>query len=89
MTLPVLTDHFSTLAPNYDAVLSDVIMPSMDGHEFARWVARQYPETRTALMSGYDVGCRGCAYSPRCKMLAKPFSIEGAVAFVGDMLHAA
>ena len=24
MTLPVLTDHFSTLAPNYDAVLSDV-----------------------------------------------------------------
>ena len=24
MTVPILTDHFSTLAPNYDAVLSDV-----------------------------------------------------------------
>src|SRR5205085_11282765 len=24
MTPPILTDHFSTLAPNYDAVLSDV-----------------------------------------------------------------
>ena len=24
MTPPVLTDHFSTLAPHYDAVLSDV-----------------------------------------------------------------
>src|SRR6476660_5026607 len=24
MTVPILTDHFATLAPNYDAVLSDV-----------------------------------------------------------------
>ena len=24
MTVPVLTDHFATLAPHYDAVLSDV-----------------------------------------------------------------
>ncbi len=24
MTLPILTDHFATLAPNYDAILSDV-----------------------------------------------------------------
>ena len=24
MTVPILTDHFSTLAPDYDAVLSDV-----------------------------------------------------------------
>jgi hypothetical protein len=45
----------------------------MNGHELARWVAANYPATRTVLMSGYDAGCQGCAYSPRCSLVSKPF----------------
>ena len=44
----------------FDLVLSDVGMPEMDGHKLAQWVAENYPATKTALMSGYDTGCRGC-----------------------------
>jgi DNA-binding NtrC family response regulator len=70
----------------FDVMLSDVVMPSLNGHELARWVARNYPAMRTILMSGYDQGCHKCAYSPRCQFVAKPFSPTDVVACVGRLL---
>jgi two-component system cell cycle sensor histidine kinase/response regulator CckA len=40
--------------PAIDAVLSDVVMPVMDGHAFAEYLARRYPAMPLLLMSGYS-----------------------------------
>jgi DNA-binding response OmpR family regulator len=57
----------------FDVVLSDVMMPQMNGHELAQWMAVHAPTTITVLMTGYDPGCDGCLYTPHCAMIAKPF----------------
>jgi hypothetical protein len=60
----------------FDAVLSDVVMPDGNGHELMRWIAVNRPEAATILMTGFDTGCERCAFSPRCKLLSKPFSFR-------------
>jgi two-component system, cell cycle response regulator CpdR len=70
----------------FDLMLSDIVMPGMDGHELAQWVALHHPETRTLLMSAYDPECRGCIYSPRCTILAKPFTLREAITAVEQAL---
>ena len=44
-------------AETFALVLSDVIMPGMDGHELAQWVAINHPKTQTALMTACDLTC--------------------------------
>ncbi len=41
-------------ADNVELVLTDVIMPNMDGAELARQIARMRPELRILFMSGYN-----------------------------------
>jgi two-component system, cell cycle response regulator CpdR len=69
-----------------DVLLTDVRMPGMTGHELARWVAVNFPSTKTVLMSGYDLACEQCPYSPRCALIAKPFRAEELLAAVRDAL---
>src|SRR4051794_28164270 len=45
----------------FHAVVSDVIMPRMDGHGLARWLADRQPATRFILMTGWDPDSAGCA----------------------------
>jgi DNA-binding NtrC family response regulator len=69
-------------AETFDVVLCDVMMPEMDGHQLVQWVAAHYPNTRTALMSGYDEIRDKCSCSPRCPLIAKPFPPKKIVSFV-------
>ena len=73
-------------AEPFDAMLSDVMMPRMNGHDLARWVAANRPQTRVVLMSGFDAGCQSCSFAPRCQFLPKPFRPFEAIAMVGDAL---
>jgi hypothetical protein len=54
-----------------------------------RWIAVNRPSTPTVLMTGFDTGCEKCPFSPRCKLLSKPFSPEDAVTLVTEAIHAA
>jgi DNA-binding NtrC family response regulator len=58
----------------FDAVLSDVVMPQLGGHDLARWLATYYPATKFILMTGWDTGCEDCPIAGRCSILAKPFA---------------
>jgi hypothetical protein len=60
----------------------------MDGHELAQRIAAHFPETRTVLMTGYDSGCLGCPYAPRCHLLYKPFRPAEALQVLRDILSA-
>lgn len=70
----------------FDVLLTDVVMPGMNGHELARWIATNQPNAKTALMSGCDVNCEGCAYSSRCTLLAKPFRMAQAISLIEELL---
>jgi len=69
--------------PNLDAVVSDIVMPRMNGVEFMQALSAVEPELPVILMSGYATEAlnqRGIA-TP-CSILPKPFSGERLLAEV-------
>ena len=73
---------------NVDLLLSDVIMPKMDGYKLAAKVREDYPDIKIQLVSGYDddkVRTEDDEMLSR-KILRKPFSASQLFSFVRKIL---
>lgn len=72
----------------FDVVLSDVIMPAMNGHELVREILKRHPTIRCVLMTGFDdIDCQDCPFAARCHMLRKPFLPKDAVSLIARVLR--
>jgi DNA-binding NtrC family response regulator len=80
-----VSDAMNVLAiQRVDAVLSDVVMNSLSGHDLARWMAQHHPSVPCVLMTGFDdTECDNCPITSGCVQLRKPFEPEDAVSVVG------
>jgi two-component system cell cycle sensor histidine kinase/response regulator CckA len=61
-------------AEDVQLVLTDVIMPNMDGTELARQISRNRPELRILFMSGYIEDSLVRSIGKTSLFLAKPFT---------------
>ena len=60
-----------------DLLVSDVVMPSMDGPTLVRHARERFPDLPILFMSGYaEEQLRRSIDLPRVAFLAKPFSIQ-------------
>jgi two-component system cell cycle sensor histidine kinase/response regulator CckA len=58
-----------------DVLVSDIMMPRMNGVELMRALSRSHPQLPIVLMSGYahmELSARGI--EPPCSVLSKPFA---------------
>ena len=72
--LPLVeTEHF-------DLLLTDIVMPEMDGIELAQKVAEIAPTTRVMFITGFAaVTLRAGKTMPQARVLSKPFHLRDLV----------
>ena len=79
------------LAKSPELVITDVVMPGMNGRELVQQLSKHYPKLKVALLSGYtpetvetsDVDERHMAY------LQKPYTPDSLCRFVYEVLNEA
>jgi two-component system, cell cycle sensor histidine kinase and response regulator CckA len=73
-----------------DLVVTDVVMPGMDGRELGRRLAQRWPDLPILYISAYDGNDIFRRGSPRnsAPFLQKPFPLEGLVTVVRGLLSA-
>lgn len=71
-----------------DLVVTDVVMPGMDGGELGRRLSQRWPDLPVLYISAYDVNDIFRRGSPRASapFLQKPFPLEGLVTTVRDLI---
>lgn len=64
----------------YDLLLSDIVMPEMDGIELAQRCNEISPGTKVMFITGFAaVSLKASADQPRAKVLSKPFHLRDLV----------
>jgi DNA-binding NtrC family response regulator len=70
-----------------DAVLSDVLLNSLSGHDLARWIAEHHPSLPCVLMTGFDDrDCNNCPFASGCTQIRKPFNPKDVVSVVNQAI---
>ena len=70
----------------FDLLLSDIVMPEMDGIELAQRCNEISPSTKVMFITGFAaVALRANREAPQAKMLSKPFHLKDLVMEVERM----
>ena len=78
--LPLLAED------SFDLLLTDIVMPEMDGIELAQKAAEIAPDIRVMFITGFAaVALKVGRKSPDAKVLSKPFHLKDLVAEVERM----
>ncbi len=85
VAMDVINDADDTI----NLIISDLVMPGMDGHTMIRLVRHEYPDIRVILMSGYseNVFADEIENDPSIYFLAKPFSLKDLAGKVKEVMY--
>jgi two-component system, cell cycle response regulator CpdR len=89
----VAVDRGTEAAPlletdDFDLLLTDIVMPEMDGIELARHCSKVSPRTQVMFITGFSgVALRAGESIPHAKILSKPFHLKDLVLEVERMFN--
>jgi DNA-binding NtrC family response regulator len=72
-----------------DLILTDVVLPGINGPKVYERIARSFPGVKGIYMSGYseELVARRGALPPGVRFVKKPFSLDGLLETIAEVLE--